>query len=160
MIGVTTKRYSSTSPSSIRCEGTSTPPTKIFLPCSCFSLSISSRRSVRTILVFLSSALPNDREKTILLRESNVRANSFSSFVSDCFFCDIRPIRNHQLVGFTPIDEQASIISQEARVVFHYLFIRNVFGVVAAAVEGNVDCEDYISHLIYTLPVGIAPARS
>jgi ATP-dependent 26S proteasome regulatory subunit len=45
-----------------------TPPIKIFLPCSCFSLSISSRGFVRTILVFLSSALPNDREKTILLR--------------------------------------------------------------------------------------------
>jgi len=70
-IGPTTKRYSSTRPSSISCEGMSTPPTKIFLPCSCFNLSISSRRFVRTILVFLSSARSNDREKTILLRESN-----------------------------------------------------------------------------------------
>jgi len=52
------------------------------------------------------------------------------------------------LIGFTPKDEQVNIISQEARVVFHYPFIRNVFGVVAAAIQGNVDCEDYISHLI------------
>src|SRR5437660_7307747 len=85
MIGITTKRYSSIRPSSISCEGTSTPPIKIFLPCSCFSLSISSRGFVRTILVFLSSALPNDREKTILLRESNARANSFDALVIDWF---------------------------------------------------------------------------
>ena len=52
------------------------------------------------------------------------------------------------MIGFTAIDEQANIVSQEARVVFIYLFIRNMLGVVAAAVEGNVDCEDYISHLI------------
>jgi hypothetical protein len=26
--------------------------------------------------------------------------------------------------------------------------ISNLFGVVAAAIQGNVDCEDYISHLI------------
>ncbi|MFZ3342456.1 MAG: hypothetical protein WA213_16355 [Terriglobales bacterium] len=31
---------------------------------------------------------------------------------------------------------------------FHCPFIRNVFGVVAAAVEGEVDCKDYISHSI------------
>jgi len=27
-------------------------------------------------------------------------------------------------------------------------FIGNHFGVVAAAIQGDVDCEDYISHLI------------
>ncbi len=37
-------------------------------------------------------------------------------------FCDIRPIRNHQLIGFTPIDEQVKI-SQEVRVVFKYFVI-------------------------------------
>src|SRR5580658_8668928 len=72
MVGITTKRYSSTRPSPISCEGTSTPPTKISLPCSCFSLSISSRRFVRTILVFSSSALANDREKTIFFLETKV----------------------------------------------------------------------------------------
>src|SRR5712664_2396157 len=71
-IVATTKLYSSTRPSSISCDGISTPPTKIFLPCSCFSLSISSRRFVRTILVFSSSALANDREKTIFFLETKV----------------------------------------------------------------------------------------
>src|SRR6266404_1475533 len=66
MVGITTKRYSSIRPSSISCEGTSTPPTKIFLPCSCFSLSISSRRFVRTILVFY---LP--RWATIVKKQSS-----------------------------------------------------------------------------------------
>ena len=28
------------------------------------------------------------------------------------------------------------------------LFISNLFGVVDAAIQGSVDCEDYISHLI------------
>jgi hypothetical protein len=28
-----------------------------------------------------------------------------------------------------------------------YFFVRNHFGVVAAAIQGNVDCEDYISHV-------------
>ena len=64
-------------------------------------------------------------------------------------FCDIRPIRNHQLIGFTPIDEQVNI-SQEVRVMFKYFVIGIVveieFGMVAAAIQGNVDCEDYISH--------------
>src|SRR5258706_13427422 len=45
---------------------------EIFCPCSCFSLSISSRRFVRTILVFSSSALANDREKTIFFLETKV----------------------------------------------------------------------------------------
>ena len=31
-------------------------------------------------------------------------------------------------------------------------FIGNCFGVVAAAIQGNVDCEDYISHLIVLIP--------
>ena len=37
-----------------------------------------------------------------------------SAFASDRIFCDIRPVRNHQLIGFTPIDEQVGI-SQELR---------------------------------------------
>src|SRR6202035_4828985 len=52
MIGITTKRYSSIRPSSISCEGTSTPPTKILLPCSCFSLSISSQGSYEQFSYF------------------------------------------------------------------------------------------------------------
>lgn len=60
-------------------------------------------------------------------------------------FCDIRPIRNHQLIGLTPIDEQVKI-SQEVRVMFEYFFIRIEFGMVAAAIYGDVDCVDYISH--------------
>ena len=47
------------------------------------------------------------------------------------------------MVGFTPVEEQTSIISQEVQVVFHHPFIRNLFGVVAAADEGNVNCADY-----------------
>jgi len=62
-------------------------------------------------------------------------------------FCDIRPIRNHQLIGFTPIDEQVKI-SQEVRVMFKYfvIFWWFEFGMVAAAIYGDVDCVDYISH--------------
>ncbi len=62
-------------------------------------------------------------------------------------FCDIRPIRNHQLIGFTPIDQQVKI-SQEVRVMFKYFVIVGgiEFGMVAAAIQGKVDCVDYISH--------------
>jgi hypothetical protein len=58
-------------------------------------------------------------------------------------FCDIRPIRNHQLIGFTPIDEQVSI-SDELRTVVKCFFIGIEFGVVAAAIQGKVDGEDYV----------------
>jgi hypothetical protein len=51
------------------------------------------------------------------------------------------------LIGFTPIDEQVKI-SQEVRVMFKYFVIGIEFGMVAAAIQGDVDCEDYISHLI------------
>jgi hypothetical protein len=51
------------------------------------------------------------------------------------------------LIGFTPIDEQVNI-SQEQRIVFEYFFIGNRCGVVAGAIQGNVDCEDYISNWI------------
>ena len=70
-------------------------------------------------------------------------ANSFSAFVPEWFFCDIGPIRNHQLIGFTPIDEQLKI-SQEVRVMFKYFVIvrRIEFGMVAAAIQGKVDCVD------------------
>ena len=58
-------------------------------------------------------------------------------------FSDIRPIRNHQLIGFTPIDEQVKI-SQEVREMFKYFVIgRGIeFGMVAAAIQGKVDCVD------------------
>ncbi|HET9366084.1 MAG TPA: hypothetical protein VFP71_13840 [Candidatus Angelobacter sp.] len=45
--------------------------------------------------------------------------------------------RDHQLIGLTPKDEQVSIL-YEARMIFMYLFIRNLLGVVAAAVQGIV----------------------
>jgi hypothetical protein len=53
------------------------------------------------------------------------------------------------LIGFTPIDEQVKI-SQEVREMFKYFVIggRIEFGMVAAAIQGKVDCEGYISHLI------------
>jgi hypothetical protein len=51
------------------------------------------------------------------------------------------------LIGFTPIDEQVKI-SQEVRVMFKYFFIGIEFGMVAAAIQGKVDCVGYISHLI------------
>ncbi len=66
-------------------------------------------------------------------------------------FCDIRPIRNHQLIGFTPKDEQVNL-SQKLRKIFMCFFIGIEFGVVAAAIQGNVDCVDYISHLIVLTP--------
>ena len=60
-------------------------------------------------------------------------------------FCDIRLIGNHQLIGFTPIDEQVNI-SQEVRKIPKRVFIGIEFGMVAAAIYGDVDCVDYISH--------------
>jgi hypothetical protein len=54
------------------------------------------------------------------------------------------------LIGFTAIDEQVGI-SQEQRIVFEEFFIGSLFGVVAAAIQGNVDCVDYISNLIVPL---------
>jgi hypothetical protein len=55
------------------------------------------------------------------------------------------------LIGFTPKDEQVNI-SHEVRKVFMRFVIGNLFGVVAAAIHGDVDCEDYISHLIDLTP--------
>jgi hypothetical protein len=45
------------------------------------------------------------------------------------------------LVGDTPKDEQVNL-SQEVCKIFMCFFISNLFGVVAAAIQGNVDCED------------------
>ena len=42
---------------------------------------------------------------------------------------------------FTPKDDQVNI-SHEACKIFMYFFLPNCFAVVAAAIEGNVDCED------------------
>jgi len=61
-------------------------------------------------------------------------------------FCDFWPERNHQLIGFTPKNEQVNL-SDEVRKIFMYLFIGILFGVVAAAIQGHVNCEDYISHV-------------
>ena len=66
--------------------------------------------------------------------ESNVRANSIDAFVSDLVFCDIRPIRNHQLIRLTPKDEQVNV-SHEVRIMFEYFVTPNLFGVVAAAIR-------------------------
>jgi len=60
-------------------------------------------------------------------------------------FCDFRPKRDHQLIGFTPKDLQVNL-SREVRKIFKGFFIGKLFGVVAAAIQGNVDCEDHISH--------------
>jgi hypothetical protein len=49
------------------------------------------------------------------------------------------------LIGLTAKDEQVNI-SQKVRMIFEQFFISNPFGVVGAAIDGNVDCEDYISH--------------
>jgi hypothetical protein len=51
------------------------------------------------------------------------------------------------LIGFTPKDEQVNT-SQELGKIFMCFFITNLFGVVDTAIQGNIDCEDYISHLI------------
>jgi hypothetical protein len=51
------------------------------------------------------------------------------------------------LIGFTPKDLQVSL-SREVSKIFKCFFIDKLFGVVAAAIKGNVDGEDYISHLI------------
>src|SRR5437660_11110550 len=65
--------------------------------------------------------------------------------------CDFRPKRNHQLIGFTSEDEQVHV-SQEVGEIFMYFIISKLFGVVAAAIQGSVDCEDYISHWIALTP--------
>jgi hypothetical protein len=50
------------------------------------------------------------------------------------------------LISYTPKGEQINI-SHQVRKIFVYFFIGNHFGVVAAAIQRNVDCVDYISHL-------------
>jgi hypothetical protein len=45
------------------------------------------------------------------------------------------------LVGDTPKDEQVNL-SQEVRKKFMCLVISNLLGVVDAAIQGSVDCED------------------
>jgi len=55
------------------------------------------------------------------------------------------------LIGFAPKDEQVDIL-QEVGKVFMCFFISKLFGMVAAAIQGKVDCEDYISHLIVLTP--------
>jgi len=49
------------------------------------------------------------------------------------------------LIGLPPKDEQVNI-SHAVGKIFMCFVISILFGVVAAAIQGNVDCEDYISH--------------
>jgi hypothetical protein len=58
------------------------------------------------------------------------------------------------LIGFAPKDEQVDLL-HEARKVFMRFFISKLFGVVTAAVQGSVDREDYISHLIVLTPTSV-----
>ncbi len=37
--------------------------------------------------------------------------------------------------------------------VFEYFFIDHLFSVIAAAIQGDVDCVDYLSHLVTPLPL-------
>jgi len=67
-------------------------------------------------------------------------------------FCDIGPKRNHQLIGCASKDEQVNV-SHEVRKIFMDLCIGNHFGVVAAAIQSDVDCEDYISHFRHSLGI-------
>ena|GEM_PF-6599608 len=55
------------------------------------------------------------------------------------------------MIGFAPKDEQVNL-SQEPRKIFMCFVISKLLGVVAAAIQGNVDCEDYISHWIVVTP--------
>jgi hypothetical protein len=54
-------------------------------------------------------------------------------------------------MGFTPIDQQVDI-SQEQRIVFKHFVISYLLGVVDAAIQGSVDCVDYVSHWIVLSP--------
>lgn len=58
-------------------------------------------------------------------------------------FRDNRPIRNHQLIRLTPVNEQVNV-SKELSVVFKEFVISNSFGVITAAIQSNVDREDYL----------------
>ena len=56
-------------------------------------------------------------------------------------FCDFGPKRDHQLIGFTSEDEQVHV-SQEVCEIFMRFIISKLFGVVAAAIQGSVACEE------------------
>jgi len=51
------------------------------------------------------------------------------------------------LVSDTPKDEQVNL-SEELREILMRFVISHLLGVVAAAIEGNVDCENYFSHWV------------
>ena len=55
------------------------------------------------------------------------------------------------MIGFTAKDEYVNI-SHEVRKIFVCFIVSKLFGVVDAAIQGNVDCEDYISHWIALTP--------
>jgi hypothetical protein len=61
-------------------------------------------------------------------------------------FGDVGPKRNHQLIGLTPKGEHVNI-PHEVREMFMYFLVGIHFAVVAAAIQGDVDCEDYVSHV-------------
>jgi hypothetical protein len=45
------------------------------------------------------------------------------------------------LIGFAPKDLQVSL-SREVSEIFKFFFVDRLFGVVDAAIQGNVDCVD------------------
>ena len=49
--------------------------------------------------------------------------------------------KEHQFIGLTPKDLQVTL-SQELRIIFKCFVAANCFGVVNAAIQRNVDCED------------------
>jgi len=49
------------------------------------------------------------------------------------------------LIGFPPIDKQVNL-SQELRVMFQYFVAAHGFGVVNAATQRHIDCENQVSH--------------
>jgi hypothetical protein len=55
------------------------------------------------------------------------------------------------LIGFTPKDLQVGL-SRELSKILKCFFIDKLFGVVAAAIQGNVYCVDHVSHLIALIP--------
>jgi hypothetical protein len=51
------------------------------------------------------------------------------------------------LIGLSSEDEQVNL-SYEVRKIFMAFVVSHLFGVVAAAIQGSVYCEDYVSHLL------------
>ena len=62
-------------------------------------------------------------------------------------FRHFRPIRNHQLISFASVEECVSISCELCKILKRFV-IGIEFGMVAAAIQGDVDGENHISHLI------------